>query len=141
MDDRLMNNKEFSELTGIPASTLRKWLVKGKLNGVKRGGQWLIPKTQLHRDNVLARTNAPAPAPDPEPDPEEVKKKAAAKARVQMQTCSIPEFSALTYLTEKGVELWLKNGRLEGSRDEEGGWRVDLANLEAPKFKRFVRGS
>lgn len=133
MEKDFFNNKEFSALTGIPASTLRKWLNKGKLDGIKKDGMWMIPESQLRRDNVLARTGGAPPASA---------KAAPAKKKAPMVgagTYSISEFSTITYLTEKGVAEWLKNGRIQGSMDAKGRWRVDAANLETPDVKRLLR--
>ncbi|MCP4689416.1 MAG: helix-turn-helix domain-containing protein [Desulfobacterales bacterium] len=146
MEKELLNNNEFSALTGIPSSTLRKWLLKGKIKGVKRGGQWMIPKSQLQHDNVLARTGGAAPSGAAAPPPPAKKKASAAPAAKKAPAAkagkgaySIPEFSELTYLTESGVEEWLISGRLSGAVDDQGAWRVDAANLETPDIKRLVR--
>ena len=63
----------------------------------------------------------------------------AAKPATAQQSYSIAEFAGLTYLTEKGVAEWLKLGRLSGSQDAQGAWRIDAANLEASIVKRLVR--
>jgi hypothetical protein len=52
---------------------------------------------------------------------------------------SLAEFVKMTYLTEKGVKAWLKQGRLSGRQNETGEWMVDAANLDAPYVKRLVR--
>ena len=71
-------------------------------------------------------TAEPAPAPQPVPHPEE-------------KTYSIAEFATLTYLTEKGVCEWLKNGRLQGIKTETGEWRVLDSNLQVSNINRLVR--
>lgn len=71
-------------------------------------------------------TAPPAASPKPEPPPVE-------------KTYSIPEFAAMTYLTEKGVSEWLKIGRLQGIKTEAGEWRVLDGNLKAPDISRLVR--
>ncbi len=135
MEQDLLPSKEFGELTGIPSSTLRKWLAKGKLDGVKQNGMWMIPKSEFQRDTVLARTGGAPTAPAAPKAP----KKKAPEAKSQGQSYSIAEFSQKTFLTEQGVLEWLKNGRLEGSEDDKGQWRVDAANLDAPDIQRLVR--
>ncbi len=135
MEKDLLDGKEFSELTGIPNSTLRKWLGKGALDGVKQGGKWMIPRSQLQCDAVLARTSGAPPAPAA---PASEKKKAP-RAKDRPRTYSVSEFSEKTHLTEKGVEDWLKSGRLKGSMDDKGEWRVDASNLDAPDIQRLVR--
>ncbi len=135
MEKDLLTCKEFTELTGIPSSTLRKWLGKERLDGVKQDGMWMIHRSQIQCDAVLARTGG-APPPPAEVASAPTEKKAP---RAKTQTYSISEFSKRTYLTEEGVEDWLKNGRLKGARDDAGQWRVDAANLDAPDIQRLVR--
>ena len=55
------------------------------------------------------------------------------------KTYSVAEFAALTYLTEFGVQQWLKQGRISGRQVSGGEWQVDAANLEVPDVKRLVR--
>ena len=55
------------------------------------------------------------------------------------KTYSVPEFAAMTFLTEKGVFEWLNTGRLEGIKTETGEWRVLNRNLEVPDISRLVR--
>jgi hypothetical protein len=45
----------------------------------------------------------------------------------------------MTYLTEYGVRLWLKQGRLDGAVDAQGNLRVNATSLEKPLVKRLVR--
>ena len=52
---------------------------------------------------------------------------------------SVVEFADMTYLTERGVLLWLKEGRLRGAKDEGGQWRVLADSLEDPNVKRLLR--
>ncbi|HSM89521.1 MAG TPA: helix-turn-helix domain-containing protein [Desulfobacterales bacterium] len=73
-----------------------------------------------------AETEAPAASSRPEPAPEE-------------KTYSIPEFAAMTYLTEKGVSEWLKSGRLRGVKSDAGEWRVLDSNFQAPDISRLAR--
>jgi excisionase family DNA binding protein len=73
-----------------------------------------------------AETEAPAASSRPEPAPAE-------------KTYSIPEFAAMTYLTEKGVSEWLKSGRLRGVKSDAGEWRVLDSNFQAPDISRLAR--
>ena len=67
------------------------------------------------------------------------KKTAAPKAAKSAKSFSVAAFADLTYLTEKGVMQWLKQGLLKGQQDAEGDWQVDASNLEVPNVKRLVR--
>jgi|GEM_PF-359199 len=73
-----------------------------------------------------AETAAPPASSQPAPSPAE-------------KTYSIPEFAAITYLTEKGVSEWLKTGRLQGVKTEAGEWRVLDSNLKVPDISRLAR--
>jgi hypothetical protein len=59
--------------------------------------------------------------------------------KIAVESFSIQEFADMTYLTEWGVRLWLKQRRLDGVVDGQGNARVDRANLEKPHVKRLVR--
>ena len=45
----------------------------------------------------------------------------------------------MTYLTEKGVSEWLRIGRLQGIRAENGELQVSASNLQLPDISRLVR--
>ncbi len=93
----------------------------------------MIPASDLDR---LGGSSPPAPrtaAAQPAPAA------SAAPAVRSAQSYSVTEFSAMTYLTEFGVRDWLKKGRLKGTRSDDGEWRIDAANLEAPHMKNLVR--
>ncbi len=50
MVDRVtISPEEFAEATGVPSSTVRKWLRDGILRGTRVGKLWLIPVTELER--------------------------------------------------------------------------------------------
>jgi hypothetical protein len=77
-------------------------------------------------------------------------KKAATRATKSVSTAkgledtagrayTVSEFVEITYLTEFGVERWLKQGRLTGQQNEKGDWLIDTANLQVPDVKRLVR--
>lgn len=52
---------------------------------------------------------------------------------------TVKEFSEMTYLTEFGVQKWLKQGRLIAAKGESGQPLVDSSNLEVPDIKRLIR--
>ena len=55
------------------------------------------------------------------------------------KTFSVAEFSEMTYLTLKGVNEWLKQGRLKGEKDEKGNWLVDAASLQLAFMEKLIR--
>jgi hypothetical protein len=55
------------------------------------------------------------------------------------KTFSVVEFSEMTYLTLKGVNDWLNQGKLKGEKDKNGNWLVDTANLQLPFMKKLIR--
>ena len=55
------------------------------------------------------------------------------------KTFSVVEFSEITYLTIKGVNEWLKQGKLKGQKDAKGKWLVDAASLQLPFMKKLIR--
>jgi len=55
------------------------------------------------------------------------------------KTFSVVEFSEMTYLTLKGVNEWLNQGKLKGEKDENGNWLVDAASLQLPFMKKLIR--
>ena len=55
------------------------------------------------------------------------------------KTFSVVEFSEITYLTIKGVNEWLKQGKLKGQKDAKGNWLVDAANLQLPFMEKLIR--
>ena len=61
------------------------------------------------------------------------------KAKKTTKSFSIAEFADMTYLTENGVRMWLKQGLLKGQQDAEGEWQIDASNLDVPNVKRLVR--
>jgi excisionase family DNA binding protein len=79
---------------------------------------------------------APVPPPEPVPEPAVgVRPKGPSTEK----TYSASEFAAMTYLTEKGVSEWLRTGRLQGIRQENGELRVLASNLQVPDISRLVR--
>ena len=55
------------------------------------------------------------------------------------KTFSVVEFSEMTYLTLKGVNEWLKQGKLKGQKDAKGKWLVDAASLQLQFMKKLIR--
>lgn len=125
--DTPLSTKTFSERSGIPTSTLQKWLRNGKLTGTKNNRRWYIPESELAR--ISTPPNTPHnDAPKPEP-----------KTGASPQTYSVAEFSALTYLTEFGVRNFLKDGRLLGELAEDGSWIVKAESLDLPHLSHLIR--
>ena len=52
---------------------------------------------------------------------------------------SVSEFSEMTYLTPHGVNEWVKQGKLQGEKDNKDNWLVDAANLQLPFMKKLIR--
>lgn len=129
----MLTTQAFALQAGISASTVSKWLRSGKIQGRKQNGKWMIPADQLQAidghgqtaagADEAARAAAPAAAGESSPGP----------------GYSVEEFSALTYLTRFGVERFLREGRLSGTRDASGKWRVDAANLKKPHMLHLLR--
>jgi excisionase family DNA binding protein len=71
--------------------------------------------------------------------PEEAAPQSAYEPTPSEKSYSIPEFAAMTYLTEKGVSEWLRIGRLQSCKTESGEWRVLESNLNVPNISRLVR--
>jgi hypothetical protein len=128
MSENMLTSQQFASQAGVSTSTVSKWLRSGKIQGHKRNGKWMIPADQLSLPNGPAQMT-------PNPD----KKSGAASAELRVEGYSVEEFSALTYLTCFGVERFLKDGRLTGTRDGSGKWRVDAANLERHHMQHLLR--
>jgi hypothetical protein len=118
--EKYLTTKEFSDLSGIPVSSLRQVLRDGKLMAKKSSGKWMIPESQLQATSPkpIEKSDEPAPA---------------------TKAYSIEEFAEMTFLTVYGVEQWLKKGLLVGISDPEKGLRVDAESLEIPNVKRLLR--
>jgi excisionase family DNA binding protein len=122
---QFLTTGEYADQSGLSVAKVTKLLRDGGIKGQKVGGKWTIPASELNKTTPPATTQKQPP-------------KAAAATRTGQQY-SVDAFSALTYLTANGVRNWLKKGILKGTRDEDGQWRIDAANLEAPHIKRLVR--
>lgn len=129
---QLLTSKEFADRSGLPVSRVTQFLRDGRIKGQKKAGKWVIPASELDA--------AGAPdAPLAETPPPKTPASQAAPVDRSGQTFSVPEFSAMTYLTEHGVRDWLKRGILKGARAEDGEGRIEAASLEIPHIKRLVR--
>ena len=144
----LLTSAEFAKKAGLKTAAVSKLIREGKIKAVKQSGKWMIDPDQLNAAAAAksAKPAAKKKATKPTPKKAAVKAKetttpTADKPTAGAKTFSISEFAGMTYLTEKGVAEWLKIGRLSGSQDAQGAWRIDAANLEAPGMKRLVRDS
>jgi hypothetical protein len=147
----LLTSAEFAKKTGLATSTVSKLIREGKIKATKKSGKWMIGTDQLNAKAVIAASKPGKPSakkkaekPKPKKVATPAKKSAAPKAgkpAAGMKSFSIAEFAGMTYLTEKGVAEWLKVGRLTGSQDDQGAWRIDAANLDVAGIKRLVRDS
>lgn len=128
---KYLTTQEYAEKAGISASTVSKWLRSGKLKGEKQNGKWVIPAEQSAAETGAApevsKTTPSQSAPKKSGDPKPGK------------LYSIEAFSAMTYLTEFGVEKWLKDGRLKGIKDKSGQWQVSAESLELVNVQRLLR--
>ncbi|MEE4608633.1 MAG: hypothetical protein V2L15_07065 [Desulfobacteraceae bacterium] len=97
----------------------------GQLAGEKVGNRWRIPVEATPR----AAEAAPASTASPHSE----------KDQAPSQCFTVQAFAEMTYLTEQGVEKWLRQGRLAGGRDAAGRWYVDAASLERPDVRRLLR--
>ena len=90
------------------------------------------------------KTAAPAKKvlKEPKKAPAKTKKTTAEPKKTPAQkkkTFSVVEFSEMTYLTLKGVNEWLKQGKLKGEKDKEGNWLVDADSLQLSFMKKLIR--
>lgn len=129
---QLLTTKEFADQSGLSVSKVTKLLRDGSLKGQKKSGKWMIPTSELEPYGKPAD-------PPPKPSAPNAQAAPAAPAAQAGRNFSVAEFSAMTYLTERGVHSWLKEGKLKGTQAENGDWQVDAASLEAPNVKRLVR--
>lgn len=130
----LLTAQEFAKKAGVSPATVSKWLREGTIAGKKVSGKWSIPSSELAKitqsDNIK-KTQPVPPAPP--------LKSQASKTNPSENSYSIQEFSDLTYLTEFGVQKWLKEGRLNKVVDADGQVRVDGSSLQNPHVKRLLR--
>jgi hypothetical protein len=127
-----LSSGEFSRITGLSVSAITKMLRRGSLRGEKRGGKWAICASEC-RSPVLGIKKAPAQPPiDLDDPPAEI-------SAVNAATYDVETFARMTYLTEKGVRQWLKNGRLSGRSGTDGKDLVDAINLSRPELRHLIR--
>ena len=88
---KYLTTKEFSSISGVPVSSLRRLLREGRLEATKSSGKWMIPESQLQSEDIQ-KTEKSA-----ESDP--VKK-----------TYAVEEFAEMTFLTPFGVEQDIPRG-------------------------------
>ena len=81
----------------------------------------------------------PAPAKKVTKEPKKAPVKAKKTLVKTKKTYSVAEFSEMTYLTQKGVNEWLKQGKLKGEKDENGNWMVDAASLQLSFMNKLIR--
>ena len=157
----LLSSAKFAKKTGLTSATVSKLIRDGKIKATKKSGKWMIDPDQLNAKAARAASKTGKPkakkkAAKPKSEPKKaatkpqktaqpkvaqpkVAESKAEKPATGQKSYSIAEFAGMTYLTEKGVAEWLKLGRLSGSQDAQGAWRIDAANLEASNVKRLVR--
>lgn len=134
-----LTTQQFAQKAGVSASTVSKWIRMEKIKGEKKGGKWFIPEAEI--SNISA-TSPQKDISEKVPAAPQNKRDVAARSttpKAGAKSYSIREFSDLTYLTEYGVEKWLKEGRLTPAADGAGRLRVDASNLDHPAVKRLVR--
>jgi transcriptional regulator with XRE-family HTH domain len=132
--DNYLTAQQFARKAGVSAATVSKWLRDGTILGKKISGKWSISSDELAKvaqSGKTTKTPSRQPAPDPKPQ--------APKTTAGAKSYSIREFSDISYLTEYGVQKWLKEGRLKKVVDAEGQLRVDGSSLEDPNVKRLLR--
>lgn len=130
----LLTTQAFAKKVNVSAATVSKWLRSGKLNGQKINGKWFVAEVELSKAPTSEKKRAQSTMPH--------KTKPAPKAAASQSDgsgFSVEAFSAMTYLTEYGVKLWLKTGRLMGVMDDKGQPGVAASNLDQPHIKRLLR--
>lgn len=130
MSNELWTTQQFARQAGLSASTISNWLRSGKLKGIKQGRKWMIPADQLA---TVQQAASPPAEKEAYPAP------ADSESSNASNSYSISEFTAMTYLTELGVQRWLQAKRLEGVRQADGELRVTAANLDKPEVVRLLR--
>jgi len=126
---KTMTTGEFSKRTGLSVSTITKMLRQGKLSGEKRKGKWAIAQSELQNRSAVEKTQELQAAGN-------VSRTAKPS---NTKPFTIEQFARVTYLTEYGIQQWLKNGRLTGSVDPDGSWLIDANNLSRPELSHIVR--
>ena len=145
----LLTSAEFAKKTGLTTASVSKLIRDGKIKATKKSGKWMIDSDQLNAKAVEAALKSDKPKAKKNVAKSKPKKAAtkpqktaepkADKPATGQKSFSIAEFAGMTFLTEKGVAEWLKTGRITGTQDAQGNWRIDAANLEVPTLKRLIR--
>jgi excisionase family DNA binding protein len=130
-NDKTLTTREFSQMTGVPVSTITLMLRQGRLHGEKRGGKWAIYKSELQHTAVVTQNKRGSESTSMDP--------VFNTPAVSPKTYDVDAFVQMTYLTEKGVRQWLGTGRLSGRVGEDGKVRVDAANLDRPELQHLIR--
>lgn len=130
-----LTTQEFAQETGVSTSTVSKWLRTDKIKGQKKNGKWMIPADEI------SKVTAPPKDQTQKMPKQSTGKPAAAtsKPKAGAKAYTVKEFSEMTYLTEFGVQKWLKEGRLIAAKGASGQSMVDSSNLELPDIKRLIR--
>jgi len=137
----LLTTSQFASRAGIPVSAVTRLIRQGKIKAEKVSGKWMIAPDQLKvrnappaADSKTSAEKKSGPAASAKKSIPEKKRSAGAKKRY-----SVAEFAEMTYLTEKGVMQWLKEGKLTGGQDQNGRWFVDAVSLDVPNVRRLLR--
>jgi excisionase family DNA binding protein len=129
-DQPLVSTREFAEKAGVSTSTVSKWLRTGKIEGIKQGGKWRISPEELSKVSA-----APAEGVEPAAKPQQP----PAESQSGPEAISVGKFCEMTYLTEFGVRLWLREGRLKPAVDASGNPAVASSSIDDPMVKRLLR--
>ena len=136
-----LSTSEFASKVGIGTSKVSRLIREGKIKAEKISGRWMIPPDQLNAKAVQKATKGTKASPKVKTAKPAPKKEKDAKTKVAgtKKMLSIAEFAAMTYLTERGVGEWLRQGRLAGQQNDKGEWQIEARNLELPDVKRLLR--
>ncbi len=127
-----LTTRMFAEKAGVSTGTVSKWLRSGKIIGQKKNGIWRIAAAEMSKIAGPSQTHST--------DTPQTKAASPPEASRSSASCySVEDFSRMTYLTEYGVRLWLKTGRLIGTTDDLGNPAVAAASLDRPDVKRLLR--
>jgi hypothetical protein len=136
-NNQFLTTREFGSKTGRSSSEVSKLIRQGKIKAEKKSGKWMIDPDQLQAKAVQEQNN------DPQPTDGGIAAKTSQKKEAPIpssrKTYTLSEFAEMTYLTEFGVGLWLKQGYLIGRQNQKGEWLIDADNLQTPNVKRLVR--
>ena len=148
-ESQLLTTGEFASRAGIATSSVSKLIREGKIKAEKKSGKWMIRPDQLDAKALQEPAKKGKTAPQKKTAKAAARTKKSASPAKEKPGAKAPagggkaytmaEFVAMTYLTEKGVQQWLRQGRLSGRQDDQGQWLIDAANLEAADVKRLVR--